>query len=111
MIKSTTAPEAGIPPSPAPMAGMAQWSQEMTEAGVLLASGGLQPSAMRTPAGNPLSRTLCMRLRIRCYDTRNFPQYQTFYAILVDEVHSNERVHGNVGEVAPGIKLLRLATF
>src|ERR1700738_3393638 len=46
MIKATTDSEAGIPPNPALMAGMAHLSQEMTEAGVLLASGGLQPSAM-----------------------------------------------------------------
>jgi hypothetical protein len=45
MIKATTESEAGIPPNAALMAGMARLSQEMTEAGVLLSSGGLQPSA------------------------------------------------------------------
>ncbi|MDB5923370.1 MAG: hypothetical protein JWN13_2306 [Betaproteobacteria bacterium] len=45
MIKATTEFEAGIPPNAALIAGMAKLSQEMTEAGVLLSSGGLQPSA------------------------------------------------------------------
>jgi hypothetical protein len=45
MIKATTDSEAGRPPNSALMAGMAELSQQMTEAGVLLASGGLQPSA------------------------------------------------------------------
>jgi hypothetical protein len=45
MIKATSDSEAGMPPNPALIAGMANLSQEMTAAGVLLASGGLQPSA------------------------------------------------------------------
>jgi hypothetical protein len=45
MIKATIDSEAGIPPEAALITGMAKLSQEMTEAGVLLASGGLQPSA------------------------------------------------------------------
>jgi hypothetical protein len=46
MIKATADSEAGMAPNPALMAGMARLSQEMQQAGVLLASGGLQPSAM-----------------------------------------------------------------
>jgi hypothetical protein len=45
MIKATADFEAGMPPNAALIAGMAKLSQEMTEAGVLLAQGGLQPSA------------------------------------------------------------------
>jgi hypothetical protein len=45
MIKATRDYETGAPPKEAVMAGMAQLSQEMAEAGVLLLSAGLQPSA------------------------------------------------------------------
>jgi len=48
MIKATKDLEAGIPPSPALMAGMAKLTEEMVKAGVVLASDGLQPSSKGT---------------------------------------------------------------
>jgi len=45
MIKATKEYEAGIPPNPKLMAGMGKLTEEMTKAGVLLASEGLQPSS------------------------------------------------------------------
>jgi len=45
MIKATKEYEAGAPPSPALMAGMARLTQEMMQAGVLLSAEGLQPSS------------------------------------------------------------------
>jgi len=45
MIKATKDYEAGIPPNPKLMAGMGKLTEEMTKAGVLLASEGLQPSS------------------------------------------------------------------
>jgi hypothetical protein len=45
MIKATRDYEAGAPPKEAVMAGMAQLSQEMAQAGVLQLSAGLQPSS------------------------------------------------------------------
>ena len=48
MIKATKDSEAGIPPSPDLMAGMGKLTEEMTKAGVLLASDGLQPSSKGT---------------------------------------------------------------
>jgi hypothetical protein len=45
MIKGNADYEAGNPPSPALMAAMARLTQEMTSAGVVLANGGLMPSA------------------------------------------------------------------
>lgn len=45
MIKATPDYEAGAAPKAAVMAGMAQLSKEMAEAGVLLLSEGLQPSS------------------------------------------------------------------
>ena len=44
MIKCTKDSEAGIPLNPLLMAGMGKLTEEMTRAGVLLASDGLQPS-------------------------------------------------------------------
>jgi hypothetical protein len=48
MIKATKDSEAGIPPSPALMAGMGKLTAEMMKAGVVLASDGLQPSSKGT---------------------------------------------------------------
>ena len=48
MIKATRDYEAGLPPNPQLMAGMGKLTEEMTKAGVLLASEGLQPSAKGT---------------------------------------------------------------
>jgi hypothetical protein len=48
MIKATKDYEAGIPPNPQLMAGMGKLTEEMTKAGVLLASEGLQPSSKGT---------------------------------------------------------------
>lgn len=48
MIKATKEYEAGIPPNPQLMAGMGKLTEEMTKAGVLLASEGLQPSSTGT---------------------------------------------------------------
>jgi hypothetical protein len=48
MIKATKDSEAGAPPGPALIAGMAKLSEEMMKAGVLLASDGLQPSSKGT---------------------------------------------------------------
>ena len=45
MIKATKDSEAGVPPNPELMAGMAKLSEEMAKAGKLLASGGLLPSS------------------------------------------------------------------
>jgi len=45
MIKATKDYEAGIPPNTKLMAGMGKLTEEMTKAGVLLASEGLQPSS------------------------------------------------------------------
>src|ERR1700741_4079618 len=45
MIKATKDSEAGVPPNPELMAGMAKLSEEMVKAGKLLASGGLLPSS------------------------------------------------------------------
>jgi len=45
MIKCTKDFEAGIPPSPELMAGMGKLTAEMMQAGVVLASEGLQPSS------------------------------------------------------------------
>ena len=48
MIKATKEYEAGMPPNPQLMAGMGKLTEEMTKAGVLLASEGLQPSSKGT---------------------------------------------------------------
>jgi hypothetical protein len=48
MIKANKDFEAGKPPNPQLMAGMGKLSEEMTKAGVLLASEGLQPSSKGT---------------------------------------------------------------
>jgi hypothetical protein len=48
MIKASKEFEAGAPPNPALMAGMAKLSEEMGNAGVLLLSAGLQPSSQGT---------------------------------------------------------------
>jgi len=48
MIKATKDYETGIPPSTDLMAGMGKLTEEMTKAGVLLASDGLQPSSKGT---------------------------------------------------------------
>jgi hypothetical protein len=48
MIKATSDYEAGMPPDPQLMAGMGKLTEEMTKAGVLLASEGLQPSSKGT---------------------------------------------------------------
>jgi hypothetical protein len=45
MIKATPEFEAGAPPSPALMAGMGKLTEEMMQAGVVLAAAGLRPSA------------------------------------------------------------------
>jgi hypothetical protein len=45
MIKATQDFEAGVPPNRELMAGMGKLTAEMAQAGVLLASGGLQPSS------------------------------------------------------------------
>ncbi|HEY3180121.1 MAG TPA: YciI family protein [Casimicrobiaceae bacterium] len=45
MIKSTKDSEAGIPPSPQLIAEMGKLSETLVKAGVMLASGGLQPSS------------------------------------------------------------------
>lgn len=48
MIKATRDYEAGLPPSPKLMAGMAALTEDMIKAGVLLASDGLKPSSHGT---------------------------------------------------------------
>jgi hypothetical protein len=48
MIKATKESEAGIPPDPKLMAGMAKLTEEMVKAGKLLAADGLQPSSKGT---------------------------------------------------------------
>jgi len=48
MIKATKDYEAGLPPNLQLMAGMGKLTEEMTKAGVLLASEGLQPSSKGT---------------------------------------------------------------
>jgi hypothetical protein len=48
MIKANKDFEAGKPPNPQLIAGMGKLSEEMTKAGVLLASEGLQPSSKGT---------------------------------------------------------------
>jgi hypothetical protein len=48
MIKANCEYEAGMPPNPQLMAGMGKLTEEMTKAGVLLASEGLQPSSKGT---------------------------------------------------------------
>ena len=48
MIKGTRDYEAGAPPSPELMDGMAKLSEEYAKAGVLLLSEGLQPSSRGT---------------------------------------------------------------
>ncbi len=48
MIKATKDYEAGIPPSQELMAGMGKLTEKMMKAGVLLASGGLEPSSKGT---------------------------------------------------------------
>ena len=48
MIKCTKDSEAGIPPNPELMAGMAKLTEEMVKAGKLLASDGLQPTSKGT---------------------------------------------------------------
>ena len=48
MIKATEDYEAGIPPNQELLAGMGKLTEEMTKAGVLLASEGLQPSSKGT---------------------------------------------------------------
>jgi len=45
MIKSCSDHEAGIPPKPELMAAMGKLTEEMMKAGVVLATGGLQPSS------------------------------------------------------------------
>jgi hypothetical protein len=45
IIKGNADYEAGVPPSPALMAGMGRLSEEMMKAGVVVANGGLLPSA------------------------------------------------------------------
>jgi hypothetical protein len=45
MIKATKDSEAGVPPNPELMAGMAKLTEEMVKAGKLLAAGGLKPSS------------------------------------------------------------------
>src|SRR5512145_1752763 len=45
MVKADKNSEAGIPPSPELMTKMCKFFEEMTKAGVLLASEGLQPSS------------------------------------------------------------------
>lgn len=48
MIKATCDYEAGKPPSPALMAGMVKLTEEGVRAGVVLATGGLEPSSKGT---------------------------------------------------------------
>lgn len=48
MIKANRDYEAGLPPSPALLAGMGKLSAEMARSGVLLEMGGLQPSSTGT---------------------------------------------------------------
>ena len=48
MIKATKDYEEGHPPSPELMVAMGKLSEEMMQAGKLLSSGGLQPSARGT---------------------------------------------------------------
>jgi len=48
MIKATPDYEAGLPPPVELMQGMGRLTEEMMKSGVLLASDGLQPSAMGT---------------------------------------------------------------
>lgn len=48
MIKATQDYEEGIPPNAQLMAGMGKLTEELTKAGVLLASEGLQPSSKGT---------------------------------------------------------------
>jgi hypothetical protein len=45
LIKATQDYEAGLPPNPELMAGMARLAEESVKAGVLLATGGLTPSS------------------------------------------------------------------
>lgn len=45
LIKATKDYEAGLPPSPELMAGMAKLAEESAKAGTLLATGGLAPSS------------------------------------------------------------------
>lgn len=45
LIKASKDYEAGVPPSPELMAGMAKLTEEGMKAGALLASGGLEPSS------------------------------------------------------------------
>jgi len=45
LVKATADSEAGKPPSPALLAVMMKYNQELAEAGVLLAAEGLHPSA------------------------------------------------------------------
>jgi hypothetical protein len=45
LIKATEDYEAGMPPKPELMAGMAKLAEESVKAGVLVATGGLAPSA------------------------------------------------------------------
>jgi len=45
MVKGNTDYEAGLPPPPELLAGMAKFTQEMIKAGVLLGGDGLQPSS------------------------------------------------------------------
>src|SRR5258707_4823533 len=45
IIKATKDYEAGLPPSPELMAGMAKLTEESVKAGTLVASGGLLPSS------------------------------------------------------------------
>jgi hypothetical protein len=45
MVKADRSYEAGVPPSPKLIAAIGKLSQEMTQAGVLLDTGGLLPSA------------------------------------------------------------------
>jgi hypothetical protein len=48
MIKATKESEAGVPPNPELMAGMAKLSEEMIKAGKMLAGDGLQPTSKGT---------------------------------------------------------------
>jgi hypothetical protein len=45
MIKATKDYEAGLPPSPELMVGMAKLTEESVKSGAMIASGGLQPSS------------------------------------------------------------------
>ena len=48
MIKATKEYEAGMPPSPELMAGMAKLTEEYVKAGAMVALGGLAPSSQGT---------------------------------------------------------------